>query len=136
MPDRPLIGITADVIGILGTFDFGIDVFGLLSGNFRIDVPGNFSFRVAALEVEIPGVVKSAASPIVNEFSGEPFNIALARPAGSFEFTVGAIGRGSTETAGDIKMAFEDSWAMFCVHHYNQDGLIRSESELTKWISS
>lgn len=86
--------------------------------------------------VEIPGVIKSAASPIMNEFNGEPFDIAIARPAGSFEFTAGAIGRGSTKTTGDIKMAFEDSWAMFCVHHYNQDGLIRSESSLAKWIGS
>jgi len=86
--------------------------------------------------VEIPGVIKSAASPIVNEFNGEPFDIAIARPAGSFEFTVAAIGRGSTATTGDIEMAFEDSWAMFCVHHYNQDGLIRSESTLTQWIGS
>ena len=86
--------------------------------------------------VEIPGVIKSAASPIMNEFNGEPFDIAIARPAGSFEFTAGAIGRGSTKTTGDIKMAFEDSWAMFCVHHYNQDGLIRSESMLHQWIGS
>ena len=86
--------------------------------------------------VEIPGVIRSVASPIVNEFTGDSFDIALARPAGSFEFTVGAIGRGSTEATGDIKMAFDDSWAMFCVHHYNQDGLIRSASPLTKWIGT
>lgn len=86
--------------------------------------------------VEIPGVIKSAASPIMNEFNGEPFDIAIVRPAGSFEFTAGAIGRGSTKTTGDIKMAFEDSWAMFCVHHYNQDGLIRSGPSLGKWIGS
>ncbi len=86
--------------------------------------------------VEIPGVIESAANPILNEFNGEPFDIALARPAGSFEFTAAAIGRGSTKTTGDIEMAFEDSWAMFCVHHYNQDGLVRSESPLTQWIGS
>lgn len=86
--------------------------------------------------VDIPGVIKSAANPIVNEFNDEPFDIAIARPAGSFEFTVGAIGRGSTAATGDIEMSFEDSWAMFCVHHYNQDGLIRSESPLTQWIGS
>ena len=86
--------------------------------------------------VEIPGVIKSAASPIVNEFTGESFDIALARPAGSFEFTVGAIGRGSTAATGDIEMAFDDSWAMFCVHHYNQDGLVRSESPLAQWVGS
>jgi len=86
--------------------------------------------------VKIPGVLESAASPIVNEFKGEPFNIAIARPAGSFECTVGAIGRGSTAATGNINMAFDDSCAMFCVHHYNQDGLIRSESPLTQWIGS
>jgi hypothetical protein len=86
--------------------------------------------------VAIPGVISSAASPIVNDFTGEPFDIAISRPAGSFEFTVGAIGQGSTTATGSIEMAFTDSWAMFCVHHYNQDGLIRSKSPLTQWISS
>ena len=84
--------------------------------------------------VEIPGVIQSSASPIVNEFTGEPFDIAIVRPAGSFEFTVGAIGRGSTTVTGDIEMAFDDSWAMFCVHHYNQDGLVREKSRLTAWL--
>jgi len=84
----------------------------------------------------IPGVVKSAGRPIINEFSGEPFHIAIARQTGSFEFTYGEIGRGTTEVTGDIEMAFEDSWALFCVHHYNQDGLIRSKSKLTNWLGS
>jgi len=26
---------------------------------------------------------------------------------------------------GDIEMTFEDSWAHYCVHHFNPDGLIR-----------
>ena len=78
--------------------------------------------RTAA--VEIPGVVESVGRPIINKFSGEPFHIALVRPTGSFEFTYGEIGRGTTSVTGDLEMAFEDSWALFCVHHYNQDGLI------------
>lgn len=97
---------------------------------FEVDLVG----RTA--KVEIPGVLAGAAGPITNEFTGEPFDIGLARPAGSFEFTAAAIGRGSTEATGDIEMAFEDSWAMFCVHHYNENGLIRSESALTNWIGS
>lgn len=85
-------------------------------------------------KVDIPGVLKSAGEPIINEFNGEEFHIALARPKGSFEFTYGEIGKGTTKATGDIEMAFEDSWAMYCVHHYNQDGMIRSQSELTDWF--
>lgn len=80
--------------------------------------------RTAA--VDIPGVVKSVGQPIVNDFNGEPFHIAIARPSGSFEFTYGEIGKGTTTVEGDLAMSFEDSWALFCVHHYDQDGLIRS----------
>jgi hypothetical protein len=87
-------------------------------------------------EANIPGVVRSAGRPIINEFNGEPFHIAIARPTGSFEFAYGEIGRGTTTVTGDLEMAFEDSWALFCVHHYNQDGLIRSRSKLTDWLLS
>ena len=85
-------------------------------------------------KVEIPGLLQSAANPIINEFSGDEFHIAIARPSGSFEFNYGEIGRGTTTVSGDLEMAFKDSWAMFCVHHYNQDGLIRSRSKLLDWI--
>ena len=82
----------------------------------------NLQLRTA--NVDIPGVVKSIGRPIINKFNGEPFHIALARPAGSFEFLYGEIGRGTTSVSGDMEMAFENSWALFCVHHYDQDGLI------------
>ena len=85
-------------------------------------------------KVDIPGAVKSAGRPIINAFNGEPFHIAIARPSGSFEFTYGAIGQGSTTVNGDLEMAFEDTWALFCVHHYNENGLIRSRSKLTDWF--
>ena len=75
--------------------------------------------------VDIPEVIKSVGSPIINEFSGQPFHIAIARTEGSFEFTYGEIGRGSSTNSGDLAMTLEDSWALFCVHHYNQDGLVR-----------
>lgn len=76
-------------------------------------------------KVDIPGVVTSQGQPIINKFTNEPFHIALARPSGSFEFTYGEIGRGTTSVTGDLEMSFEDTWALFCVHHYTQDGLVR-----------
>lgn len=95
--------------------------------NLELDLDG----RTA--KVDIPGIVKSKGRPIINEFTGEQFHIALARPAGSFEFTYGEIGRGTTEVTGDLAMAHEDSWALFCIHHYNQDGLIRHKPWATRW---
>ena len=88
-----------------------------------IDLEANFEQRTA--RVEIPGVLISQGKPIINEFTGEPFHVALARPSGSFEFTYAEIGRGTTSVTGGFEMAFEDSWAHYCVHHFNQDGLIR-----------
>ena len=84
--------------------------------------------------VDIPGVMTSTGRPIVNEFSGEPFHVALARPSGSFEFTYAEIGLGTTSVTGEVEMAFEDSWAHYCVHHLDQNGLVRDRSRLTAWL--
>ncbi len=86
--------------------------------------------------VEIPGVLRSKGRPKINAFNGQPFHIALARPSGSFEFTYAELGLGTTTVIGDMEMAFEDSWAHFCVHHFNQDGLVRERSRLTSWLDS
>ena len=83
------------------------------------------SLELRTASVDIPGVMKSSARPKINEFNGEPFHIALARPSGSFEFTYAELGLGTTSVTSEMDMAYEDSWAHFCVHHYNQDGLIR-----------
>jgi hypothetical protein len=87
-------------------------------------------------KVDIPGVMTSVARPIINEFNGEPFHIALARARGSFEFTYAEIGLGTTSVTGDMEMAFGDSWAHFCVHHFDQDGLVRTRSRLTAWLDA
>lgn len=97
-----------------------------------IELKTNFDQRTA--EVNIPGVMKSSGKPIVNEFNGEPFHVALARSSGSFEFTYAEIGHGSTSVTGEMEMAFEDSWAHFCVHHFDQNGLVRERSRLTRWL--
>jgi hypothetical protein len=98
-----------------------------------IDLEANFELRTA--RVDIPGVLKSSGRPIINEFTGQPFHIALARRSGSFEFTYAEIGLGTTSVAGDMEMAYEDSWAHYCVHHFNQDGLVRERSRLSAWLS-
>jgi hypothetical protein len=104
-------------------------VFGSLCTEFLptlfLPIHLNLDLKQRTANVEIPGVLKSTGSPIINKFNDEPFHIAISRPTGSFEFTHGEIGRGTTEVTGDLEMAFEDSWALYCVHHYNQDGLIR-----------
>ncbi len=76
--------------------------------------------------VNIPGVMESTGSPIIDEFSGEPFHVAIARPTGSIEFSYGEIGLGTTTVTGGLDMAYEDSFALFCVHHFDQDGLVRA----------
>jgi hypothetical protein len=98
-----------------------------------IDLKANWELRTA--RVEIPGVLKSSGRPIINKFNGQPFHIALARPSGSFEFTYAEIGLGTTSVTGDIEMTFEDSWAHYCVHHFNPDGLVRERSKLTAWLN-
>jgi hypothetical protein len=99
-----------------------------------IDLEADLEQRKA--RVEIPGIMTSIAKPMTNPFNGEPYHIALARPSGSFEFTYAEIGQGTTSVTGDMEMAFEDSWATFCVHHFNQDGLVRERSRLTAWLSA
>jgi hypothetical protein len=84
--------------------------------------------------VEIPGVLTSYGRPMINEFTGQPYHIALARSSGSFEFTYAELGLGKTSVTGNMEMAFEDSWAHFCVHHFNQDGLVLERSRLTSWL--
>ncbi len=101
-----------------------------LSNDIEADLEG----RTA--RVEIPGILKSKAGPKINEFTGEPFHIALARPSGSFEFTYAELGLGTTSVTGDMEMAFEDTWALFCIHHFNQDGLVRERSRLTAWLGA
>jgi hypothetical protein len=99
-----------------------------------IDLEADLELRTA--RVDIPGIMSGSGKPIINEFNGQPFHIALARRSGSFEFTYAEIGQGTTSVTGDMDMAFEDSYAHFCVHHWNQDGVIRERSRITAWLGA
>ena len=57
-------GVTVDLLGILGTFDLAVDVFGLLSGNVRIEPTGKWNLRVASLEATVPNVAVLLATGI------------------------------------------------------------------------
>jgi hypothetical protein len=97
-----------------------------------IDLEADLDLRTA--KVKIPSIMRSSGRSMMNEFTGQPFHIALARPTGSFEFTYAEIGLGTTSVTGDMEMAFGDSYAHFCVHHFNQHGLVRERSRLTAWL--
>ena len=97
-----------------------------------IGLEADLELRTA--KVDLPGIMRSSGKPIINEFNSQPFHIALVRPSGGFQFTYAEIGLGTTSVTGDMEMAFEDTWATFCVHHFNQDGLIRERSRLTAWL--
>jgi hypothetical protein len=97
-----------------------------------ITLEANLELRTA--RVEIPGILKSSGRPIQDEFTGQPYHVAIARPSGSFEFTYAEVGQGTTTVTGEMEMAYQDSWAHFCVHHFNQDGLVRDRSRLTAWL--
>ena len=99
-----------------------------------IELDANPELRTA--EIEIPGVMKSSGKPLINEFNDQPFHIALARPNGSFEFTYAELGLGTTEVVGDIEMAFDDSYAQYCVHHFDQDGLVNERPHLTNSLDA
>ena len=63
-----------------------------------IDLKVDFEDRT--LKVNILGVMRGNGRPMINEFNGEPFHIALARSSGSFKFTYAEIGLGSTTAMG------------------------------------
>lgn len=82
--------------------------------------------KARTARLDVPDLVDSVGSPIVDDFSGDEFHIALSRTAGSFEFTHAELGKGSGKAVGPMEIDLDSSYAQFCVHHYDQDGLVRA----------
>jgi hypothetical protein len=103
-------------------------VFGSMCSDFcetlYLPIALEASFEDRTATVEIPGVLRSRGRPIINEFNGDPYHIGIRRTKGSFEFSYAEVGLGTSSVTGEMEMAYEDSWAHWCVHHFNQDGLI------------
>ena len=88
-----------------------------------IEAEVDIEARTARLQ--IPNLIEASGTPIINAFTEEPFHIALTRPTGSFEFTYAEIGSGTAKVTGPVAMELDATYAQFCVHHYNQDGLVK-----------
>ena len=87
---------------------------------FKVDIAA----RTALLKV--PGLIESAGEPAINAFNGDPFHIAIARTAGSFEYTYAELGLGTTTVTGAMEMQLDASYGQFCTIHYNQEGMVRA----------
>jgi hypothetical protein len=74
--------------------------------------------------VQIPGLVESTGSPIIDPHSGDPHDAAIHLPNG-FEYTTAWMGSGSTRITGDIEIALSDTYGQFNELHLTQDGVIR-----------
>lgn len=88
--------------------------------NFAVDIPGRKG------KLEVPGLIEATGEPLIDDFSGEPFQIALSRPTGSFEFTYAELGSGDSKVQGDLELEMKGTYAQFNIHHYDQDGLVRA----------
>ncbi len=74
--------------------------------------------------VEIPGMVESTGSPIVDRFSGGEFRAGIGLPNG-FEYTYAEMGSGTSKVSAGIKLDLSESYGQFNILHMNQDGVIR-----------
>jgi len=74
--------------------------------------------------VEVPGLVESTGSPIVDRFSGGEFRAGIGLPNG-FEYTYAEMGSGTSKVRAGIKLDFSESYGQFNILHMNQDGVIR-----------
>jgi hypothetical protein len=80
--------------------------------------------KARTAHINIPDLVNAVGAPLINDFDGEEFHIALTRTAGSFEFTYAELGQGTASVSGPMAMELDSSYAQFNLLHYNQDGLV------------
>ena len=74
--------------------------------------------------VEIPGMVESTGTPIINAFSGEEARSRIHLPNG-FEYTYAEMGSGTSKVRAGISLDLSESYGQFNILHMNQDGVIR-----------
>ncbi len=86
----------------------------------------NVEIDVAARQasVDVGGLGKSRAEPIVDPNSGDEFHVSFQLPNG-FQLTEAQVGRGSTDVVAGIELHLSGSHAHFASLHMNQDGVIR-----------
>lgn len=84
----------------------------------EIDVP------TRSARVNIPGLVESRGSPIINPNTGDEHRARINLPNG-FEYTVAEMGSGTSKVTAGIELDLSNSYGQFNILHMNQDGVIR-----------
>ena len=74
--------------------------------------------------IEVPGLVESTGTPILDPFSGAEFRAAIHLPGG-FEYTVAEMGSGESRASAGLRIELSGSYGQFNQVHMNQDGPIR-----------
>ena len=74
--------------------------------------------------IEVPGLVESTGTPIIDPFSGREFRAAIHLPDG-FEYTVAEMGSGVSRAGAGLRIELDGSYGQFNHVHMNQDGPIR-----------
>lgn len=77
--------------------------------------------------VSVPGVFETTAEPIRNPVTGAPHRARIDLPHG-FEYEIAEIGSGTTRATGEIKIAFEKSYAQLARLHLSNKGVVRSRA--------
>ena len=73
---------------------------------------------------QVPNVVESTGTPIVNPHTGGEHRARINLPNG-FEYTVAEMGSGTTKSSGKVPLDLDGSYGQFNILHMNQDGVIR-----------
>lgn len=115
-------------VGVPGSNHFSVfystctEVFDILHLpiDFAVDIEGRTG------HVRVPGIMDIQGSPIIDQFSGEPFHVGISRPKGSFEYTYAEIGNAVAKTNGAIALEMNNTYAQFNKIHYDQNGVVRA----------
>ena len=74
--------------------------------------------------VNVPGLVESRGTPIINSNTGDEHRARINLPNG-FEYTVAEMASGTTKATAGIELDLSNSYGQFNILHMNQDGVIR-----------
>jgi hypothetical protein len=74
--------------------------------------------------LNVPGLVESKGSPIIDPQSGNEHRAQIRLPHG-FEYAVAEMGSATSQTQAGITMEMSNSYGQFCMLHMNQDGVVR-----------
>ena len=74
--------------------------------------------------LQVPNVVESTGTPIVNPQTGGEHRARINLPNG-FEYTVAEMGSGTTKSSGQVPLDLDGSYGQFNILHMNQDGVVR-----------